>query len=175
MPSMSESMAGRPWVLEVKPGMPRGAFTEKIQVIGQDNRKKTFWVTGQIEVQKKVPVTARSLNSQAPVRAEDFRMEWRDVTYATDGTLSEKELAGQSVKFGIPANQIIWANSVARKKAVKRGQLVKVTSGKGAWQITLRAVTEQDGFVGDRVNIRNVDSKKILTGEVVGPGEVVIQ
>jgi flagella basal body P-ring formation protein FlgA len=175
MPKLAESFAGRPWVMSIKPGLPRGAFTEKVFITGSDNRKNTFWVSGQIEVQKKVPVTARSLNSQARVMPEDFRYEWRDVTYATDGTLNENDLLGQSVKFGIPSNQIIWANSVARQKAVRRGDLVKVISGEGSWQVTLRAVTEQDGFVGDRVNIRNVNSKKIITGEVVGPGEVAIQ
>lgn len=175
MPKIAESFSGRPWTMSIKPGLPRGAFTEKVFITGNDNRKKMFWVTGQIEVQKKVPVSARSLNSKARVMPEDFRYEWRDVTYATDGTLEEQDLLGQSVKFGIPSNQIIWANSVARQKAVRRGDLVKVTSGEGSWRVTLRAVTEQDGFVGDRVNIRNVNSKKLLTGEVVGPGEVVIQ
>jgi flagella basal body P-ring formation protein FlgA len=175
LPPIPESMSGRPWEVTLKPGLPRGAFTERLTVEGIDNRKNTYWVTGQIEIQKKVPISTRSLSSQSRIQPEDFRYEWRDVTYATDGTLSENDLMGQSVKFGIPANQVIWANSVARQKAVRRGDLVRVISGEGDWQITLRAITEQDGFVGDRVNVRNIETKKILSGEVVGPGEVAIQ
>lgn len=174
-PVLPVNLKNRPWKLEVKSGLPKGSFTEKLLVESQDGQLNSFWVNGQLVVMKKVPVATRSLNMNFRLKMDDFKYEWRDVTHATDGTLAESEIIGQQVRFSIPADQVIWANSVVRERAVKRGDIVRVTAGSDEWQVVLQAVTEQDAFVGDIINVRNVQSKKIITGEVVGPGQVVVR
>jgi flagella basal body P-ring formation protein FlgA len=174
-PAIPLTLKGRPWRLNLQAQLPKGSFTERLIVETSDGKEATFWVNGQLRIQKLVPVTNRALSANSKVFTEDFRMEWRDVTFATDGTPSAEQLGGQQTRMAIAADQIIWMNAVAKEKVVKRGDLVRVTVGDSDWQVVLMAVTEQDGSVGDRVNVKNSQTQKIITGEVVGPGQVVVR
>ncbi len=175
LPAVPAELRSQPYRLDVKSTLPRGAFSEKILIRKPSGDEGIFWVNGQIEVQKRVPVATRTLPQGLKLSEQDVRYEWRDVTYASDGVPDAKALFSQEVKMGIAANQIVWANSLTREKAVKRGEIVSVSTKEKAWQMTLQAVTEQDGFIGDTVNVRNLQTNKIISGEVIAPGEVVVR
>jgi flagella basal body P-ring formation protein FlgA len=73
------------------------------------------------------------------------------------------------------AGDIVWRGSLVREKAIQRGELVRVVSGEGNWSVSVQAKTEQDGFLGDTVNLRNVQTNKLISGRVIGRGEVEVQ
>ena len=52
---------------------------------------------------------------------------------------------------------------------------MKVFVGEGNWQVTLQAQTQQDGYVGDIVTVKNLKTKKLISGEVVGINEVALK
>ena len=56
---------------------------------------------------------------------------------------------------------------------VKRGQTVRLSVGQSqGFQITARVEALQDGRMGDKVQLKNNESGKILTGVVKGPNAV---
>ncbi|MCB0350807.1 MAG: flagellar basal body P-ring formation protein FlgA, partial [Bdellovibrionales bacterium] len=154
---------------------PRGNFAQKLLVTGQDGRNQTFWINGLIEVTKRVPVLVRSTPMSTRFTEDDFQFQMRDITFATDTTPTPKEIIGQQAKYTMNANDIIWRGSLVREKAVQRGEIVKVSVANENWEISVQARTEQDGYVGDTVNLRNLQSNRIITGRVIGSGEVEIR
>lgn len=177
MPIVPPALANRPWFVEVESRLPRGNFAQKLMITSEDGRSQIFWVNGQVEVRKSVPVLNRSTPMSTRITSDDFQFEIRDITYATDTTPSTAEIVGQQSKFTMNANDIIWRGSLVREKAVQRGEIVKVSVAdtNANWEISVQARTEQDGYIGDTVNLRNLQSNRIITGKVIGSGEVEIR
>lgn len=175
LPALPSYVEKRPWRLEKDGHLPRANFAQKLVIILPENREQIFWINGQIEVKKKVPVLTRSTPMNTRLTESDYKMEWRDVTFATDTSPMPAEIVGQQAKYTMNANDIIWRGSLVREKAVQRGEIVKVFVGEDNWQISLQAITEQDGFIGDIVNLRNLQTQRVMTGRVVRPGEVEIR
>lgn len=175
LPVLPANLTDRPWALETTNHLPRGHFSQKIIVSLANHQNQYYWINGEMEVQKKVPVLNRSTPINTRLNAEDIKWEWRDVTLATDSTPVESEILGRQVRFTMNANDIIWSGSILREKAVQRGEIVRVTVGDQQWQISTQAITQQDGYIGDTINLKNLQTQKIITGRVVANGEVVVR
>jgi flagella basal body P-ring formation protein FlgA len=175
LPALPAQMSDRPWSIESDGKLPRGTFSQRLNVALQDGRSTVFWINGAVEIQRKVPVLNRSTPMSTRFSEDDFKLDWRDVTFATDTVPTAKEIVGQEAKFTMNANDIIWRGSLVREKAVQRGEIVRVVTGDDNWQVSMQAITEQDGFVGDTVNLRNMQTRKVISGKVVGSGEVEIR
>lgn len=175
LPTISAEYKNTPWFIENDEKLPRGHFAQKIILTKLDGRPVIYWVNGQLEIRKKVPVLNRSVVSNTRLTESDFGLEWRDVTYATDSAADAKEIIGQQAKFMMNSGDIVWRGSLVREKAVQRGEIVRVITSDGTWSISIQAKTEQDGFVGDTVNLRNVQTNKLISGRVTARGEVEVQ
>ena len=170
LPILPARAIGKAWRLEDQGRLPRGSFSRRLEVFQDSGAPVVYWVSGRVEIHKKVPVSKRSVEIGYRLKREDFKESLRDVTFATDGIPSLKEIIGQKVRRAMNANDVIWAGFIEREKALNRGDLVKVVAQQPGWQVSLRAVAEQDGFVGDRVRLRNIKSKQLLTGLVIARG-----
>jgi flagella basal body P-ring formation protein FlgA len=175
LPVMSADYKGFPWRIEFSTQMPKGSFSEKLWVERSSNDRQLFWLTGQVQTLRKVPVATKALLPGMRIMPSDIKYDWRDTTFATDGIVDEKNIIGQEVRFAVSANDIVWARAVQRERAVRRGDIVKVFVGEGNWQVTLEAQTQQDGYVGDIVTVKNLQTKKLMSGEVVGVNEVALK
>ena len=83
------------------------------------------------------------------------------------GSLARKTIAQGAV---ISPNMLKAAKPVIR---IKRNEAVLIAvRGKG-WKITTRGVALQNGRVGDKIRVRNIDSRKIIIAKVDKSGEVV--
>ncbi|MCD4823815.1 MAG: flagellar basal body P-ring formation chaperone FlgA [Phycisphaerae bacterium] len=83
------------------------------------------------------------------------------------GGLTRKAIAKGAV---ISPNMLKAAKPVIR---VKRNEAVLIAiRGKG-WKITTRGVALQNGKIGDKIRVRNIDSKKIIIAKVDKSGEVI--
>lgn len=179
LPILPTHLKNQPWVIETDARLPKGHFTQKLFVTHENGQKSIFWVTGELSIRKLVPVATRSLNMGQRLSEEDFRWEWRDVSHAIDGVPTQKQIAGQKIRLPVQVGDILFSGNIEREKAVRRGDIVQVSTGEpdgtSPWQVTLDAVTEQDGYVGDIVNVRNRQTNKVVSAQVVAPGKVVVQ
>lgn len=175
VPILPPHLKDRPWNLEHEARLPKGTFASKLLVTQLNGTQSIFWVNGQMAIRKLVPVATRALAFGQRLAEEDFRWEWREVTQATDGVPNEKAIVGQMLRLPVQMGDILFLEKLEREKAVRRGEVVQVVTGEEAWQVTLDAVTEQDGYVGDVVNVRNRQSNKIVSAEVIARGKVAVQ
>jgi flagella basal body P-ring formation protein FlgA len=175
LPVISPDFANTPWFIENDEKIPHGYFAQKLIFARTDGRPAIYWVNGQLELRRKVPVLSHSVPGGVRLNSDDYQFEWKDVTYATDTAPDAAQIVGQQTRTMMNAGEIVWRGSLVREKAVLHGEIVRVVVGAGSWQISMQAKTEQDGFIGDTVNMRNLQTNKIISGRVTGRGEVEVE
>ena len=178
LPRLPKSKKVSSWYFIGAPPLPKGSFSIGIRVETKENSKPghdRFWLNGVAKIQKKVPITTRSLNFGERLLAKDFRMEFRDVTYARDSIPDVSMLAGRKIKMTKASGQIVWQNDLAKEKAVSRGDWIKVKSTEGALEISMMALAENDGFIGDVIRLKGGTSKQRLSGVAVARGQVELK
>ncbi len=75
----------------------------------------------------------------------------------------------------VQPNRLLTWRDVARRPLVRKGDYVEVAAIDGLLQITMRGLALQNGAQGDTVTIRNPDSKKDFTAQVVAENRVQIR
>lgn len=175
LPVLPAELKNHAWSVEADSQLPKGHFNVKLFVKRDNGTEALYWVNGQVEVRKLVPVLTRSLMSGVRLENEDFKWEWRDITMASDGFPNENAIVGQKLRLSTQAGSILYFQNLAREKAIQRGEIVRAIVGEGTWQVSLEAITETDGYIGDIINLKNRQSNKLLSGEVVARGEVKIR
>ncbi len=151
-----------------------GAFLIPVQC-HQDNKIKTYWISGMVNISVRAPVTNKKINPGEKISSKDFRIELVDITFAKDGIPSLEDIEGQIAARYIQVNEPIFRSDYKKELAVSRGQIVRLIIGNKNFEITSQATAEEQGYIGDFIKIKNVDSHKILSGKIVDKGLVMIQ
>lgn len=174
LPEVNSDWLHQPWKLNIKDDLPRGSFSVPVEFTAK-NKTSTFWITGSVEIERRVPVATRMMYFGEKVREGDFKWEYRDVTFARDGIPEEDSIVGKRVRGSLRANQIIWMNNIEREKALNRGDVVRIISGTKDWTVTTKGVAQQDAHIGDTVKVKNPKTLKVISALVVGKGEVKVE
>jgi flagella basal body P-ring formation protein FlgA len=133
-----------------------------------------------VKVYQSVALAARAIEAGEVLGDDAVRFERRPVD-APGSVLTPKEIkAGQKARRALGAGQVIPPSAVEALNPenpvlVRQRDLVKVVAKVGSLRVTALAEAQQDGRSGDRVRVRNVDSKKELSGRVVGRGLVEVE
>lgn len=136
----------------------------------------TLWIQGNLVVRKNVPVARRAIYFGERLQSDDVEWTWRDVTFAQDGVPNADELTGKRLKAPVRASDIIFSGTLEHEKALRRGEVARVTSGGHSdWEVSISAVAQQDAEIGDTVTLKNPKTNRDLTGVVVAKDEVEIQ
>ncbi len=163
------------WKVDLKNQPPRGSFSIPILVRRSNRSPETLWAQGRLDILREVPVANRTIYFGERLTSNDFRWEYREVTYANDTAPAELELVGQRVKAPVHFNDIIWRSNMEREKALYHGEMVRVRIGDPTFEVSVDGKAQQDGYIGDTVNVLNMQSQKVISGRVVGKGEVTVQ
>lgn len=161
----------RDWSLKISSDLPKGSFSVPISIIRADGSPLSAWVSGRLIVKRRVPVASHLLNINDRVTASDFNWVYRDTSFAIDGVPTAEDMVGHKLKQGLRADDILWKNMLERERAVRRGDLVQIRSSSGSWEVTMNAVAQEDGFIGDVINLKNTKSNATLVGQITGHGE----
>lgn len=162
------------WKLVISSELPKGSFNIPLSVESKGLERR-YWIQGKVEILKEVPVAQRALYIGERLKPTDFKYEWRNVTFASDGPPPSSFIVGAKVKLPVSVDQIVWNGNLEREKALRRGEQVRVYSSSGAWELSVAAVAEKDAEVGDVITLKNPTTQRLLTGQVVGKGEVEIK
>jgi len=81
-----------------------------------------------------------------------------------------KDLELAEVTRDIAQGSLLHTYDVKRSVLVKQGQSALLSiSTAGAFQVTVQAEAQQDGYLGDQIRLKNADSGRIFYGVVTGP------
>jgi len=162
------------WAIRLRQSLPKGGFSLPLEVLYADASKRTYWLTGSLSVSKRVPVASRALSAGERLAPQDFNMQTREVTFATDVPPAESEIAVSVMSRSVAAGEILWRSTLRREQIVKYGDLVKVVTGAEGWQISIDGVAQGAGAIGDAVKVKINRTQKLVSGVLTERGTVEV-
>lgn len=118
-------------------------------------------------------IAASRMERDHRVGPEDIRLERISLSRLGKGTLIDPSQAlGLTVRHRIQTGQPISDRDLYRAAAIDRGDMVTIVAEHGPMRITSMGQAKQDGAIGDNISVMNVNSKKVIVAEVIGPNTV---
>lgn len=120
-------------------------------------------------------VPTRRLERGDVVAAGDIAVKDIDEFDAPRGSFtSAADVIGQQAMRTLLPGLPLAEGMVTRPSAVQRGERVRLMSNIGGLEISVTAEALEPGTIGQRIRVRNQESKRIVTARVSGAGEVII-
>lgn len=163
----------RQWELDFTQLTAKGGFLLPLRD-SEDSRQQK-WISGTIHVSRLTPITTRMISQGERVKAEDLRMSMLDVTFAKDAGLRIEDIQGQLAARTLSVGSPVWTSDLRREPAAKRGQIVRALVGDQDFEITVNVEVQDNGFIGDLVKVKNLDTQKVLSAVVTDKGVVKLQ
>jgi flagella basal body P-ring formation protein FlgA len=106
---------------------------------------------------------------------EQFAVRRIDVTEVPEALLTDPaQLTRARSRLDLMPDRFVPLSRVETIPDVISGATVTIIAAGGALEIEARGVALQNGLVGETIQVRNADSKKILSGRVTAPGVVTV-
>ncbi|MBW1709100.1 MAG: flagellar basal body P-ring formation protein FlgA [Deltaproteobacteria bacterium] len=128
-------------------------------------------VAGQINLFRKVVAAARTIEKGQIIRADDLKIVRVNLTRFKKATLTDpKQVIGKICRRRrLHAGQPIQAKDLSNPTVVKRGDTITILVEYGTLRITTIGQAKQDGAVGEKIPVLNLDSKKIVMAKLLSP------
>ena len=153
----------------VRPSSGRAWFLVK-------GERARCWVQVRFLVQKPVVVATSFIEKGEEIEPTDVENRLMYIDPSKMGKiLSFSEVVGKVATRRIEAGRIIVAGMVKRPILVRRGELVRFLLKEGCMEIEGMAKAMRSGSLGDIVELKNLSSGRIFSGEVIGRGRVMVR
>lgn len=119
-------------------------------------------------------VINRTMNRGDVIKASDLMTERRPkAEVGLDNTTLSAAL-GMQINRSLRAGQAIRTTDLSKPNLIERDQPVTLTYQSAGIYLTIRGKAVEAGTEGDNVNVMNLQSKRIVTGTVIGRGQVAV-
>jgi flagella basal body P-ring formation protein FlgA len=109
------------------------------------------------------------------LKSSDVVTERRPKTEISGEAASRDRAVGMQVRRSIRSGQALKTADLAKPDLVTRDQSVTLVFQTPGLYLTMRGKSLDNGTEGDVVNVLNLQSKRTVTGTVIGRGQVAIQ
>lgn len=163
-----------PLSLTLPPGArTRGATTVAVNCPGAT--PWTLFVPATIRQEFVVISAAQNIDRGKTLTVTDLRVEKRLLIEPPPGAIQEPEsLLGQVTQRALAAGTVFTRSIVKARQIVRRGQAVTLSLATGGISIVVAGTALQPGGIGDRISVRNNNSRKVIEGTIQPSGEVVV-
>lgn len=135
----------------------------------------TVYISAQIKLYGKVIQTTGPLTKGHVLRNDDLIAAEEDLSQIKYGYfISKDKLIGKQLKRRLPQNKVIKANYVKSQTLVKRGELVSIVAENTGYSVKMTGTAMGSGAKGERIQVKNNSSKRIVEGIVKEAGVVSI-
>lgn len=125
---------------------------------------------------RSVVVLSRPLSPGQTIDASAIRLEQRDIATLSYGYLDAPEKAiGQVLKRPLAQGATLTPDAVTPQKVVKRGNEVTIISRSGAIEVRAQGKALGDGGAGERIQVENLSSHRIVDAMVRDGGSVEVK
>lgn len=134
------------------------------------------WARARVWISRPCVFAAQDLAAGKPIRAGQIRIETIDAgPFSESGLASFDEVAGLSLRRPIRAGQAIPRSALEAATDVTRGDMVNLEAHFGAALLRAEVRAEASGRIGDRIQVRNVESGKTFRAKVLRKDFVVVE
>ena len=138
-----------------------------------DPAAKTYRYSGRAIAVASIPVVVRTVRRGSVISPDDVEMRNVPLRRIDNATLQDlEEVSGMEAKRTLRASQPIRARDIQRPQLVRQNEEVTVKFDAPGLSLTVLARSLQSGAKGEVINIRNMQSNRIVQGEIIGAGLV---
>jgi flagella basal body P-ring formation protein FlgA len=161
------------WEMDLNVDLNKKTIMVPVYSVSQPDKKG--WITAEVKKYASVAVLNRDLKFGEPITEAMITTDVRYVPGGSDIVLNQEALIGmQATKF-IPAGETINYRDLKRETIMKKGQMVKAVFGKEAFEVSISALAEESGAIGDVIKFKNADSQKMFSAKIEEKGVVRIE
>lgn len=173
-PRLQLPACGQPLGLRLGSGRPAsGPVTVQVRCAGA--RPWSLYVPARVVLSGPVVVMSRPVARGEAIEAADLRLVQRDRTALPQGYYDRiEDASGLIARQSLAGGQILVPGAVDKPKAVRRGDQVILQVSSGGLEVRAAGECLADGAVGERVRVRNPDSRRVMEGVVVAAGVVQV-
>ncbi|MDH3236305.1 MAG: flagellar basal body P-ring formation chaperone FlgA, partial [Alphaproteobacteria bacterium] len=88
--------------------------------------------------------------------------------------IQRSDIVGQAARRSLPSGQPVRDGDIEAPTLVRRGALVTMEISTPMMRLTARGKALDNGTLGETVRLRNIQSKRVIQGTVVGLDRVRI-
>lgn len=133
----------------------------------------SIFVPARINVLKEVVTATRDIYKGSILGPEDLSLSVRNTSNLGFGyTNNTAPLIGNALTRNISAGSIIRLKHVSKPIAISRGDKITLEAGQGGLSVATSAIAMADGKIGDQIQVKNAQSKRVIEAFVVAPGRV---
>lgn len=130
-------------------------------------------VVAAVEVEAAVCVAARDVVAGARLRPADVRVEKRRLTRRLEEYFTDPaQLRGVAAREALAEGAAVSRDGLTREFVVRPGDAVRIVGESGTFSVSVAGEARGAGRVGDRVQVRNIQSGVALQAVVVDEGLV---
>lgn len=135
----------------------------------------TVYVPAKVKVFRPVVVASRPLAANQLITESDVKVISLDIGSLHQGYINNTDqIIGQQLKYSLSMHSVINPNSLKAKKIIQRGELIMLVATAGQMEVRMSGKALSDAYLGQRVRVKNLSSKRVVEGVVDGPGIVKV-
>lgn len=140
----------------------------------QGSQPWTLYHKANVRLYKEVTVLKNPVRQGAIITPGDIMLERKDVALLRGVYLTPERAIDQPIKKSLPAGTVLTPDHLTTLKLIKRGQKVDIRAQSANFEVSMSGVALMDGEQGQRIRVRNEQSKRIVEGTVTSEGVINI-
>lgn len=146
-----------------------------VAAVLEGKRLRTFWLKADVRVHARVVRVLRPVPYGRALQIDDLEEAACEIENPRlDHFRTAVEAVGMTAKRSLAPGDLLDRGAVNEGFLVHSGDAVRLLAQSRGMKITVLARSLQNGRMGDRIKVRNIDSDRVISATVTGVGEVRI-
>lgn len=161
--------------LELELGNSRIPGNVSVAVRCNSTKPWKIYLQATVKAFQSIYVSQRPIAKGMPIRSSDIVLARRNITALNDDYLTDiSEIEGHIAKRSIRKNEVIKPFYLLKSKLIKRGEQVTIIAETSGISVRMKGKAMNDATTGERVKVKNNNSKRIIEGTAIKHGVVKI-
>jgi len=149
-------------------------LTLVFEVNGEQQR--SIYVTADLEILTEVVIASRPLKRRTVITEDDVRIQEMDLAVLSANTvLKSEDVLGKRTKREINPNMVFRTDLIEVPPVIKKGDTVMIIAESDSIKISMIGAARDEGCIGERIRVENIDSKKFIYAEILDPKTVKVE
>jgi flagella basal body P-ring formation protein FlgA len=150
-----------------------GTLNVPVAIYVDEVKYRTVWIPFDVTIFREVPVLRRTIPLGGTIEAGDLELRRVAIDASFERELlSPSMLIGASARRALASGKPVSVRDVVRALAVKTGETITLKVRNGRVVVRTKVLALSDGFIGDVVALRTLETGKELTARITSPGNV---
>ena len=132
-------------------------------------------VTIKSELGLYVVVTKTGIGRKQALTANGLKLEWRTLTKEQDFLTQIEQASGKMTLRRIRSGQVLDSRQLKSPPLVEKGNQVIISAAKDGFMATTKGLAQEEGALGQQIEVKNISSGKVIKAVVVGLNQVETQ